>query len=237
MTPARQRALLDRLQARLAKTWQIEIARAMRAGAREFSNSGGIMLAMGKHKENATQLIRRTYEIAGDEFAQPIYEKARGAGMVTKDFENFNRLIQAFITTVGATKVSQITETTEDQIRQSINAGIEDGLGTAAIASNIRSRAPVIAGVRSLVIARTETHSAAMWAQVTAIEDTGLELRKEWVSAADERTRIDHSSANGQIVGPKEMFNVGGEELEFPGDPNGSAENIINCRCVLNFVE
>lgn len=237
MTPRRQRALLDRLEARFAKSWQSEIARAMRSAATEYSNTQSIMLAIGKHRQNVTQLIRRTYEISGNEFARPIYEKAQDRGMVTKDFENFNRLIQAFITTLGAEKVTQISKTTEDQIRSAINDGVAEGVGTAGIASNIRSRAPVIAGVRSLVIARTEVHSASQWAQVTAIKDTGLVLRKEWVSAADERTRIDHADANGQIVGPDESFEVGGEELAFPGDPSGSAENIINCRCVLNFVE
>lgn len=237
MTPRRQRALLDRLEARFAKSWQLEIARAMRSGATEYANSQSTMLAMGKHRDNVTQLLRRTYEISGNEFAKPIYEKAQERGMVRKDFENFLRLIQAFIGTLGAEKVSLITSTTERQIREAINDGIAEGLSTAAIASNIRARAPMLAGVRSLVIARTEVHSASQWAQVTAIKDTGLVLRKEWVSAADERTRIDHADANGQIVGPDEAFSVGGESLLFPGDPSGSAENIINCRCVLNFVE
>jgi len=237
MSPNRQRALLDRLEARFAKTWQREIARAMRAAATEYAKSDSFLLAMAKHKENATALIRRTYEIAGNEFAQPIYEKARGRGMVTKDFENFARIMERFILTVGADKVTQITETTQSQIRDTINDGITEGLGVAAIASNIRSNAAIMAGVRSAVIARTETHSASQWAQVEAIRDTGLRLRKEWVAAVDERTRVDHMDANGQIVGPDDVFDVGGESLAFPGDPAGSAENVINCRCVLNFVE
>lgn len=237
MTPNRQRALLDRLEARFAKSWQLEIARAMRASAREFSNTQSIMLAIGKHRANVTQLLRRTYEISGNEFAKPIYEKAAQRGMVTKDFETFLRLIEAFIRGVGATKVVQISRTTEDQIRQVISDGVSEGLGAAAIAANLRQRAPIVAGVRAAIIARTETHSASQWAQVTAVRDTGLQLRKEWVAASDERTRISHADADGQIVGQDEPFLVGGQELQFPGDPNGSAENIINCRCVVNFVE
>lgn len=237
MNPRRQRALLDRLEARFAKSWQLEIARAMRASAKEYADNQSIMLAIGKHRANVTQLLRRTYEVSGNEFAKPIYEKALSHGMVKKDFENFLRLIESFIRGVGATRVTQISKTTENQIRQAISEGVSEGLGAAAIASNIRANAPLIAGVRAAVIARTETHSASQWAQVEAIRDTGLVLRKEWVAANDERTRVFHGDANGQIVGPDEKFLVGGEELEFPGDPNGSAENVINCRCVLNFVE
>lgn len=237
MSPARQRALLDRLEARFAKAWQKEIARAMRAAAKDYTNSDNFLLAMAQHKENATALIRRTYQIAGNEFAQPIYEKARGHGMVTKDFENFARLLQTFIGTIGADKVAQITQTTQRQIQEAINDGIAEGLGTAAIAANIRAIAPQIAGVRAAVISRTEVHSASQWAQIEAVNDTGLQLRKEWVAALDERTRVDHMDINGTIVGKDEAFEVGGESLLYPGDPSGSAENVINCRCVLNFVE
>jgi hypothetical protein len=31
-------------------------------------------------------------------------------------------------------------------------------------------------------------------------------------------------------------FNVGGEQLQFPGDPKGSPENTISCRCFSEIV-
>lgn len=237
ISPARQRLLLDRLEARVALTWRREIARAMRAAAREYGDSESIGLAIGEHKERVNRIIAVTYETAAREFAKPFYEKAAERGMVTKDFENFLRFMAAFVTTVGVQKVSQITETTEDQIRRSVNEGIAEGLSLPQIASSIRARAPQIASVRSAVIARTEVHSAAMWAQVEAVRETGLVLRKQWVAAQDERTRIDHGEADGTIAADGQPFIVGGEELMFPGDPSGSPENIINCRCVMNFVE
>ena len=40
---------------------------------------------------------------------------------------------------------------------------------------------------------------------------------------------------NGQKVGEFDKFFVGGEELEYPGDPKGKAGNIINCRCKVVF--
>ena len=33
------------------------------------------------------------------------------------------------------------------------------------------------------------------------------------------------------------MFEVGGEELEYPGDPNGSPENVIQCRCQALYID
>jgi uncharacterized protein with gpF-like domain len=56
-------------------------------------------------------------------------------------------------------------------------------------------------------------------------------MERRWMAALDDRTRDAHGSADGQIVKVDKPFNVGGEELMYPGDPAGSAENVINCRC------
>jgi hypothetical protein len=60
-----------------------------------------------------------------------------------------------------------------------------------------------------------------------------LKTVKQWSSILDKRTRIAHVDANGQIVDFREKFLVGGEELIYPRDPAGSAENVINCRCTF----
>ena len=37
------------------------------------------------------------------------------------------------------------------------------------------------------------------------------------------------------IISALDDFSVGGEQLEYPGDPSGSAENVINCKCVIGY--
>jgi uncharacterized protein with gpF-like domain len=62
--------------------------------------------------------------------------------------------------------------------------------------------------------------------------------KKQFLATQDDRTRDSHAIADGQIVGIDEPFNVGGEELQYPGDPSGSADNLCNCRCtVLPYLE
>jgi hypothetical protein len=58
---------------------------------------------------------------------------------------------------------------------------------------------------------------------------------KEWVAILDRRTREAHVRADGQRVPVNEPFQVGGELLQFPRDPRGSAGNVINCRCVAVY--
>ena len=237
MTPAEQRRLLDDLEKRFVKGWRKEIADTINSASQSYEQSGSYAVQVDRHATNVAGLLQDTYLETGNAFARPIYEKAHTRGIVTKDFENFQALIEAFIASAGAEKIKDISSTTKIQIQRVIRSGTQDGLSVPEIAANLRAKAPLLSGFRAALIARTETHTSSQWAQVTAIRDTGLQLRKEWVSAADERTRSNHRDANRQTVGMDESFTVGGEQLEFPGDPAGSAGNVINCRCVLNFVE
>ena len=56
-------------------------------------------------------------------------------------------------------------------------------------------------------------------------------LKDVWIANLDEKTRIAHIMANGQEKNINDSFIVDGEYLEYPGDPNGSPGNVINCRC------
>ncbi len=82
-------------------------------------------------------------------------------------------------------------------------------------------------------LVRTEATNAANFATLQSATDMfGQEnLQKEWMTALDGRERPAHRTADGQIVDFKERFTVGGELLFNPGDPAGSAKNVINCRC------
>lgn len=69
----------------------------------------------------------------------------------------------------------------------------------------------------------------------------GLEVRKYWLSAEDDRVRESHAEAarrysKADAIPSDQAFKVGGEELMFPLDPAGSAANTIHCRCVAPAV-
>jgi hypothetical protein len=84
-------------------------------------------------------------------------------------------------------------------------------------------------------LVRTEATNAANYATMQSAQDIfpGADMQKEWIAASDERTRAAHREANGQIVDFNKPFIVKGEELMRPGDPRGSASNVINCRCSM----
>ena len=127
-------------------------------------------------------------------------------------------------------------------------AGKDEGLGVDQIATNIARNVSGIAKARGALIARTETHGAANNGANAAARQTGLQLKKEWITAEDARTRSvaggdewDHVEIDGAIVAQDEKFRLTSangtvEFLDFPGDPAGSAANVINCRCAVGYV-
>ena len=64
----------------------------------------------------------------------------------------------------------------------------------------------------------------------------GFTFQKRWLATHDHRVRPEHLAAEGQTREVDEKFLVGGELLMFPRDPDASAENTINCRCVSQSV-
>jgi glutathione S-transferase len=85
---------------------------------------------------------------------------------------------------------------------------------------------------RATLIARTESTGAFNHAGLSALNDEGAE-RKVWLATLGPRTRPEHAAASGQEVPLDQPFDVGGEELMYPGDPAGSAANCCNCRCTM----
>lgn len=91
--------------------------------------------------------------------------------------------------------------------------------------------------VRNARTAVTGAQNAGRQASFDRAEEMDLPLRKRWIATKDGRTRHDHRRADGQVVGLKEPFIVGGEKLMHPGDTSGSPANVYNCRCTMRTVE
>lgn len=92
-------------------------------------------------------------------------------------------------------------------------------------------RASVIADSTTVTGWGAGAYDAAQ--QTTQGTDVGVV--RTWNSVLDKNTRDAHAEADGQTVGLDENFSVGGEELMYPGDPSGSSDNTIGCRCDVSY--
>lgn len=158
-----------------------------------------------------------------------------------KEYEDeFDKEFENFLFTFGAEKVSNISSTTIADIRNAINVAQVDGLDVYQTAKKITELSAITSITRAVLIARTETHQAANYANFTSLDVVNIpNTRKEWVAVNDDRTRDGHVAANGQVVDKDGMFVVGGSQLRYPGDPSGAPKQVINCRCtfVVNVPE
>jgi hypothetical protein len=149
--------------------------------------------------------------------------------------EEFLRILRLWINEQVAKKVVLVNNTTKQLIQKVIDKGLMENKTVKEIAKDIRKISEITNKTRAMTITITETHTAAVYTMDKYIINTGLVIGRRWVSAKDERTRrppeseFDHLAANGEVVGVNEKFIKTGEPLDYPGDPNGSPGNIINC--------
>ena len=250
LTPEREQRITELLLIRNSRTaearFKSEISRAMVGFGDAYGDDIKTAEVDRKHREAVLSLLRQIYSQAFNQFGRRMLNgfKKYDPRESVKALDVYEQAFRRYLIVFGATKVGQIAGTTQEQaqtiITNSVNQGLEDGLGEAEIAAlitaEVKKQAGVISSFRAKTIARTESHSAAMTSNQVAAQSTGLDLKKQWVSSRGERTRPDHREANGQVVGMDENFIVGGEPLFIPGDPSGSAAQIINCRCVQTYV-
>lgn len=88
---------------------------------------------------------------------------------------------------------------------------------------------------RAVLIAQNEANTVYNHVDYVTAKESGKKY-KRWNAELDDRTREAHAQADGTVVPIDDFFYVGGDTLRYPHDyVNGSAENLINCRCICTY--
>lgn len=127
--------------------------------------------------------------------------------------------------------IEYAAENIGDSIRAELQKSLDGGESIAEMSKRLRGKFNEMSRGRAETIAMTETGAAYGEARQEALEQAGI-THKKWLTSGLPNVRTAHAEANGQIVRVEEFFVVDGENLEHPGDPNGSPGNTINCHCV-----
>ena len=136
---------------------------------------------------------------------------------------------------------SLITEETARQVLAAMRAAEVAGLSIGETAKLIQASVfgEQMTDVRATRIARTENANATNRGAWMQAEETGIYRSKEWLAFDDAETRETHSANMGLGIVPMDFAYSGekGASLQFPGDPSGGPEDVINCRCVLAYYD
>ena len=156
------------------------------------------------------------------------------------DYKSFGptweQALREYLQLHGVKFLSDINNTTRKKILEILNRGIERDMTLNQIAGALMN--PQMHANRALKIARTETTRAMNAGILIAASTIPYEVKKQWITSEDERVRgnpFSHVALHGMTI-PLDMAFNNGEHIRFPGDPNASPENVINCRCVLSII-
>lgn len=174
--------------------------------------------------EEYRRLMAATVQVGGADLA----------ASVGLDFDLANPDVQTAIQQRAAQLADLVGTETAKQITAAVSVGREQGMGVAQIADLIRETAfsEAMTHERATRIARTETVGALNAGEYLSAAASGVFRSKEWLTQGDEEVRDSHRAQNGAVIPLADRFANG---CLYPGDREGGAGEVINCRCTLLF--
>lgn len=147
----------------------------------------------------------------------------------------------AFLNQVG-NRLRRVPDEVYARLVREIESGISLGESNPDIATRVRTLLTATGSElwpsRAITVARTETMAAVNGGAYTgAIRDAeargDVAPMKVWLATEDTRTRPTHREADQQRTLLTSPFVVGTSQLQYPGDPRGAAQEVIQCRCTF----
>lgn len=133
-------------------------------------------------------------------------------------------------------QVSPRPSKAEAWARRKITSAITQSVlvGDSVPATARRLRSVVDMGERAATrAARTALTGAENAGRVSSYERArgmGIDVQARWMATLDSRTRSSHRALDGEVAGDDGMFS---NRCRYPGDPQGPASEVWNCRCTL----
>lgn len=163
-----------------------------------------------------------------------IATKSEGVGFFSHAWYS---LMSVFFKDHAGSRITSVTETTRERITTLLADSQDLPISERATYITDQLDSPDFNRNRSLMIARTESTTAAGYGAMIGADNSDYEVGKVWLPVMDSNTRPDHAAMDGSLpVGIDETFAVGDSDMLYPGDPAGSAREVIQCRCCLAIV-
>ena len=239
----------EKLRNRYEKAFYAPVKRALKAQLSSFTSDlqqhgteraiANMDLALWN--KDLAPLINKVYVEAGIAKANQTLGELRRLPKVQKKRTSFGynaewtqEILNYFSKHLFDKVVLPISDTTKEYIMRVLKKGVDEGWSIQRMVEEIERDDYLDGRVRRIL--RTETNRAINYGNELAADKFEYRVQKSWVAVHDDRTRIAHLSADGQTVDQNGVYTVGGEQMEFPGDPTASPDNTINCRCFSEVV-
>lgn len=120
------------------------------------------------------------------------------------------------------------------KITSAVTQGLLTGESIPKIANRLQSITTMnkVSAIRNRRTTVTAAQNKGRIYQMEKQIKAGIRVQKEWLATQDGRTRHSHALLDGERVDVDKKFSNG---LMYPGDPEGAAEEVYNCRCTLVY--
>jgi hypothetical protein len=139
--------------------------------------------------------------------------------------------------TSASNRLVGVGDTIWNDVRDRVSSAVASGMSNEELKDQI-GKLSNFSEYRADTIARTETIGAYVngdWQGAQLLGEFGP-VEKVWVATGDARGREWHTELMGESLPIDEPFDVDGEPMMYPHDPSGSAFNVVNCRCYVEFL-
>lgn len=142
------------------------------------------------------------------------------------DFNLLNPEASQYLLNYGSSLISEVSETTKEEVTKITLAGLTEGLSWSKIASNIHFAFRGFSARRAKLIAVTEVGNAFQEGNLTLAKQSGGDVEKSWLTVEDDRvSELCRINQNAGWIPINEEFPSGHQRpLRFPG-----------CRCVARY--
>ena len=176
------------------------------------------------------------------------FEKFARKNLETKNYKTTWELTFAQISArIGSARITGLTANQRSQLNSLYLKLTRDpsfmAMGVPEQTRIIRKQLTSLSKVQATRIVRTETTTASNMAMresaLTMFDKSSL--NKTWQSSFLPNSRDGHMELDGETIPEHEQFlvlaNDGKADLmSFPGDPAGSAGNVVNCTCKVFYI-
>lgn len=213
-------------------------------GAESFLSSGQTSFQLLFNTSELIKIYRDLYSDIGLQFAKwyaRSFDKYIKKGVNPNQYvDEWQNSFASYGSAVGAERVTLVSGTAKAtlvKVTQNLMTDIDfQNLGIAEKTRILRSQFNRYSAFQAERLVRTEATNAANFATLKSANTVfpAADMMKEWIASFDDRTRSTHAEAGASEPVPQnEPFMVGGALMMYPGDPNGDAKEVINCRCSI----
>lgn len=204
---------------------QGEVARALREAGQALEEVAAA--ESGRMYQLGLDLVDKPLQAAG--VAIDAAAKSVSAGALAPQVHTTQLVAMQHVTTDKMGLLRTTTKKINDQLALVISGVQDPGKAVNAIQTLLGGDR-----ARALAAVRTELNTAYAAATQQRMETASAMLPglyKQWRKSGKRNGRIEHAIVDGQKRKINEPFDVGGEKLMYPRDPNASVKNRVHCGC------